>query len=67
MYIADTLKGKLNIKHKSNTSWLVTTIKEILKTPIQKLEKLIFLLKRTNEAAVRNNKILTAFNGDLCV
>ena len=34
-------------------------------TPIQKLEKIIFSFKRTHEAAVRNIKILAAFNGDL--
>ena len=37
MHIAKTLKGKLNNKHKTNISWLVTTIKAILKTPNQKL------------------------------
>ena len=43
----------------------MTTIKSILKTPIQKLENPIFSFKRTNEAEVRNSKILAAFNGDL--
>ena len=37
----------------------------ILKTPIQKLEKSIFSFRRTNEVAVRNSKIFTAFTGDL--
>ena len=45
--------------------WLVTTIKAILKTPIQKFEKTIFSFRRTHKAAVRNSKILAAFNGDL--
>ena len=44
---------------------MVTTIKAILKTPIQKLEKKFFYFRRTHEAAVRNKKILMAFNGDL--
>ena len=65
MQISDTLKGKLNRKQNTNTSWLVKTIRAILKTPIQKLEKPILLFKRTNEAAVRNSKTLAAFNGDL--
>ena len=40
-YIANTLKGKLNSQQKTNVSWLVTTIKAILKTPIQKFKKRI--------------------------
>ena len=43
----------------------MTTIKEIPKKPIQKLEKPIFLFKRTNKAADRNRKILAALNGNL--
>ena len=43
----------------------MTKIKSIPHAPIQKLEKPIFLFNRTNEAAVRKNKILVAFNGDL--
>ena len=45
---------------------MVTKIKAILKTQIQKLEKPIFLFSRTNKAAVRNSKILAALNVDLC-
>ena len=44
---------------------MVTTIKAILKTPIQKFEKPIFSFRRTHEAAVSNRKILAAFKGDL--
>ena len=65
MLLENTLKGKLNSKHKTKISWLVTTIKAILKTPINKYEKPIFLFRRTHEAAVRNRKILAAFKGDL--
>ena len=65
--IANTLKGKLNSQQNTNTSWIVTTIKAILKTPIQKFEKPIFLFRRTHEAVVRNSKILAAFKGYLCV
>ena len=32
---------------------------------MKKLEKLIFLFRRTNEAAVKNRKILAALDGDL--
>ena len=35
--IANTLKGNLNCPQSTYTSWLVTTIKETLKTPIKKL------------------------------
>ena len=43
----------------------MTKIKEIPKTKIQKLDKLIFSFKRTNKAAARNIKILAAFNSNL--
>ena len=65
MLIANTLKGKLNSQHTTNASWIVTTIKAILNTPIQKFENIIFLFRRTHEAAVRNSKILMAFKGEL--
>ena len=65
MLIENTLKGKLNSQQLTNSSCLVTTIKATLKIPIQKFEKPIFSFKRTHEAAVRNIKILAAFNGDL--
>ena len=65
MLIENTLKGKLNSHQKTNTSWLVTTIKTILKTPIQKFENTIFSFRRTHEAAVRNSKMLAALKSDL--
>ena len=65
MLIANTLNGKLNNQQSTNASWLVTVIKAILKTPIQKFENPIFLFRRTHEAAVRNSKILAAFKGYL--
>ena len=43
----------------------MTTIKAILKTPIQIFEKPIFSFRRTYEAAVSNSKILVLFNGYL--
>ena len=61
----NTLKDKLNSQQSTNTSCLVTTIKSTLKIPIQKFGEPIFSLKRTHEAAVRNNKILAAIKGDL--
>ena len=63
--IANILKGNLNSQQLTNASWLVTTIKTILKMPIQKLEKPIFLFRITHEAAVSNSKILMAFKGYL--
>ena len=65
IYLANILKGKLNRKQKTKTSWLVTTIKQILKTSIHKLDNLIFSFKRTKHATPRNRKILSAFNGNL--
>ena len=65
MLISNTLKCKLNSQQSTNTSWLVTTIKATLKTPIQKFEKPIFSFRKTHEAAVRNRKILVAFKGGL--
>ena len=65
MIIANTLKGNLNSQQSTNASWMVTTIKVTLKTPIQKLEKPILLFRITHTVAVRNIKILAAFKGDL--
>ena len=61
MLITDTLEGKLNSKQLMNTSWIITTIKTTMKTPIQKFEKPIISFRRTHEAEVRNNKILASF------
>ena len=66
MIIENTLKGNLNSQQKTNTSWIVTKIKTILKTPIQKFEKTIFSFRRTHEAAARNSQILLTFKGELC-
>ena len=63
--VANTLKVKLNSQQSTNASWLVTTIKGIPKTPIQKSEKPIFLFRRTHGAVVSNSKILVVFKGDL--
>ena len=65
MHAENTLKVKQNSQQKTNTSRLVTKIKAILKTPIHKLEKTIFLFSKTQEASSRNGKILASFNGDL--
>ena len=62
MLIANTIKVKLNSQKTTNASWLVTMIKAILNTPIQKFEKTIFFFKRTHEAAVSNSKILMVVN-----
>ena len=62
---ANTIKFKLNSQHTTSALWIVTTIKAILKTSIQKSENTIFSFRRTHEAAFRNSKILAAFKGDL--
>ena len=49
-----------------NASWLVTTIRFTVKTPIHKFKNTIFSFRKIHEAAVRNSKILAAFKGDLC-
>ena len=58
--IANNLKVKLNNQKTTNASWILTTIKAILKTPIQKFEKPILSFRRTHRAAVRNRKIRAA-------
>ena len=65
IHLANIFKGSINRKQKTKTSWLVITIKQILKIPIQKLDKPIFSFKRTNNAAARNSKLLAAFNRNL--
>ena len=65
MLIENTLKGNMNSQQSTNALCIVTTIKAILKTPIQKFENPIFLFRITHEAAVSNRKILAAFKGDL--
>ena len=55
---ANTLQVKLSSQQKTNILWLVTTTNAILKTLIQKSENTIFLFRRTQEAEVRNIKIL---------
>ena len=65
MLIENTLKCNLNSQQKKNASWIVTTTKAILKTPIQKFDNPIFSFRKTHEAAVRNRKILAALKGDL--
>ena len=55
----------MDSQQKTNAPCIVTTIKAILKTPIQIFYNLVFLFRRTHEAAVRNKKIIVPFNGDL--
>ena len=56
--IANNLKVMLNSQKTTNALWIVTMIKIILNTPIQKFEKPIFSFSIIHEAAVRNRKIL---------
>ena len=48
MLITNNLRGKMNSQQSTETSWIVTTTKATLKTPIQKFEKNIFLFSRTH-------------------
>ena len=65
MYLSNIIKGNIDRQQNTNTSWLATTIKEIMKTPIKIMDKRIFSFKRTNKAASSNIKILAKFNGNL--
>ena len=65
MHIENTLKVNLNSQQTTNTLWLVTTIKAILKTTIHQFEKPVFYFRITHEAAVRNSKILVSLKCDL--
>ena len=57
MLIANTLKDNMNSKNTTNLLWIITLIKAILKTPIHKSEKPIFLFRRKHKAAFRNKKL----------
>ena len=65
MQMAKFIKCKLYLTQKSNTTWLVTTIKRLIIKPVKKLGKPVFYLKRTHEAAQKNSQILAAFKGNL--
>ena len=65
MLISNNLIDKLDSQQATNASWLVSTIKAILQTTIQKFEELIFLFSTTHEAAFNNSKVLVVFKGDL--
>ena len=56
MLIENNLKCKPSSKQPTDASWLVTMIKAILKTPIQKSEKPILLFRRTHTIAFNNRK-----------
>ena len=43
----------------------MTTIKRLIIKPVNKLKKLVFFFKRTQEDAQNNSQILEAFNGNL--
>ena len=60
-----TLKIKLDHQQKSNTSWLVTTIKQLVRKISKELRTVLLSLKRTQEAAVHNSNIMAAFNVNL--
>ena len=45
MLIPNTLQGQLKSQQTTNASWLVTTIKAILKTPNSEIRKALFLVQ----------------------
>ena len=58
-------KGKLDQIQISNISWLVTTIKKILRIPIKYIRPLVFSFKRTLGAAQHKINILSYFNRNI--
>ena len=60
-----TIKVNLDNQKKLQTLWLVTTLKQLIRTSISKLRPPLFSFKLTKEAALQNRKILANFNGDL--
>ena len=61
--MAKNLRGKINKNQKSQKSWLVTTIKNLLRRPIKDPIPPVFSLKQTQSSAQQKSNILTTFNG----
>ena len=59
------LKGKLDQKQNFQASWLVTTIKKIIRKPVKELGLPVFSFKRTQETVFHDRNILAAFYGNL--
>ena len=59
------IKSKLDQKQISYTSWLVTTITNLIRKPIKVLSILLLTFKQTQEADLNNINILVVFDGNL--
>ena len=59
------IKGKLDQKQNSHASWLVTTIKIIIRKPVKYLRLAVFSFKLTQETLFQNIDIFAAFDGNL--
>ena len=58
---------KVKLDKKSHASWIVTTIKNIIRKPFKDLGLPVLYFKWTQEASCQNSIILAAFNGILGV
>ena len=63
--MAIMIKSKLDQKQISYTSWLVTTITNLIRKPIKVLSILLLTFKQTQEADLNNINILVVFDGNL--
>ena len=63
--MAKIIKCKLDRTQKSNSTWLVMTIKRLIIKPVNKFGPPVFSFKLTQEAARQSSQILTAFNVNL--
>ena len=63
--MAEIIKDKLDQKQKSYTSWLVKTIKNIIKRPVKEISLPVFLFRTTQEAELHKINILFLLYGNL--
>ena len=63
--MAKILRGHLDRQQKSNMSWIVTTIKQLIRTTSKEFQSPVFSSKWTQEAEVQNSNIMVDFNRNL--
>ena len=63
--MSEILRSKLDQTQNSNATWIETTIKRPIITPVNKFGPPIFSFKRKQEASCQNRQILTVFSGNL--
>ena len=61
--ITSNLKGNLNQRKSPQTSWFVTTIKNLFSRPIRDLRHLVFSFNQKQEDDEQIINILSNFNG----